>query len=117
MSEAVALHHRYHEAIRRRDFEGIEAMLAPTAAYRSVGVGALEGRAAILDAFRRYFAVHPDQVDGDESIEPAAADASLARWWLTATNIETGETIRRRGTERLTLDSHGRIHSVEVADA
>ena len=112
----MALHHRYHDAIRRRDFEAIEAMMAPDAAYRSAGVGAIEGRGAILKAFRRYFAVHADQIDGDETIEAAGPRVSLACWWLTATNSGTGESVRRQGMERLTLDAAGLIVLVEVKD-
>lgn len=116
MSEATILHRRYHEAIRRRDFAAIEAMMAPGAAYRSMGVGALEGRTAILAAFRTYFERHPDQTDGDDGIEDAGPGVSLAKWWLRATDMETGATIERRGAERLTLDSAGRIVLVEVED-
>lgn len=106
----------YHAAIDRRDYEALGGMFAPQAVYRSNGVGSLEGRDAILAAFRAYFASHPDQRSGDDLVETIAPDAARAIWWLEATSTDTGQRVFRRGEEVIRFDGEGRILAVAVTD-
>lgn len=106
---------RYHDALEVRDFGLIEGMMAPDAVYVSAGTGGqVDGRDAILNAFRTYFARFTDQVSRDISVERLSPVSARAQWTLTATDGTSGETVERRGVETLTLDDLGRIARVEV---
>ena len=107
----------YHAAIDRRDYAALALMFAPQAAYVSNGVGSLEGREAILSAFRTYFENHPDHRSGDDLVERVAPDAAKSVWWIRATDIRTGAPVSRRGEEIIRFDAAGRIVRVEVIDA
>ncbi|GEO84200.1 MULTISPECIES: nuclear transport factor 2 family protein [Alphaproteobacteria] len=107
---------RYLDAVNGLDFEMIEDFYAEDAVYGSVKVGGLEGRSAIMAAFRRYFDTYPDQQAVDELIEAASPLAARAVWRLKATHAETGEPLIRFGEETITFDAQGKIVSVEVTD-
>ena len=89
---------------------------AEDAVYGSVKVGALSGRAAIMDAFRAYFDTYPDQVAIDELVEQVSPNAARAVWRLTATDARSGAPLVRRGEETITFDAAGRIVRVDVTD-
>jgi ketosteroid isomerase-like protein len=113
-ADPAAVLRRYHAAIDVLDFEAIEGMFATDAVYVSGGVGGrIEGRAAILAAFRAYFAEFGDQVSEDIEVE-ALADRARSVWKLTATSALSGERIERHGVETITLDALGLIVQVEV---
>lgn len=107
----------YHAAIAALDFPAIEAFFAEAAIYRSAGTGgAIEGRDAILDAFRRYFAEFPDQRAEDSLVEALSPRTARSLWSLVATSRQTGAVSRRAGEETVTFDAAGRIVLVEVLD-
>ena len=107
----------YHAAITALDFGAIEALFAEEAVYRSTGTGgSIEGRAAILTAFRRYFAEFPDQQAEDSLVERVAPRVARSLWSLVATSRHTGAVSRRAGEETVTFDTTGRIVLVEVRD-
>jgi ketosteroid isomerase-like protein len=107
----------YHDAINALDFAIIEASFAEDAVYVSGGVGGrIEGREAIMAAFRSYFAAYPDQVAEDTQIEAVGDSAVRAVWRLTATHNETGEKLIRTGEETVTFNADGRIIRVDVSD-
>ncbi|NKN39793.1 nuclear transport factor 2 family protein [Agrobacterium sp. a22-2] len=114
--DPVAAVHRFHAAINGLDFATIEAFFAEDAVYGSIKVGALEGRPAILQAFRSYFDTYPDQVALDESVEAVSPMAARAVWSLNATHSKTGEALVRHGEETITFDDAGRIIRVDVTD-
>lgn len=107
---------RYYAALNAFDLETVEALLAPDAVYRSVGVGSLAGRAAIIAAFRRYFDEHADQVAGFDTIAEAGQGAVRTTWWLSATSRRTGEASRRRGRETIRFTPQGLIGCIDVED-
>ena len=107
----------YHDAINALDFATIEASFAEDAVYVSGGVGGrIEGREAIMAAFRSYFATYPDQVAEDTEIEAVGENAVRAVWRLTASHSETGEKLIRTGEETVTFNADGRIIRVDVTD-
>lgn len=107
----------YHDAINALDFAAIETSFAEDAVYVSGGVGGtIEGRTAIMAAFRRYFATYPDQVAEDTEIGAVGSHAARAVWRLTASHTETGEKLVRAGEETVTFDADGRIIRVDVRD-
>jgi len=107
----------YHEAINALDFAAIEAMFAEEAVYASGGVGGnIEGRAAIMAAFRKYFDVYPDQVADDDLVEAVGAFSARSVWRLVATYKETGDRLMRSGQETVTFDAVGKIMRVDVRD-
>jgi len=107
----------YHAAINALDFAAIEAFFADDAVYVSGGVGGrIEGREAIMAAFRSYFAAYPDQVAEDTEIEAVGDHAARAVWQLTASHSQTGEKLARTGEETVTFDADGRIIRVDVTD-
>ena len=73
----MALLRRYHTALNAYDARTVAPMFAVDAVYVSPGVdGRIAGRDAIIAAFTRYFAEHPDQhaideVGGDGGHAPA----------------------------------------------
>ena len=118
VADPAALVRQYHAAIDRLDFEAIAGFFADDAAYVSDGVGAaIEGRSAIIAAFRKYFAEYPDQVSIDELVETVSTDSARSVWRLTATSTITGQRLERRGEEVVRFDGSGRIVEVVVRDA
>jgi len=107
---------RFHDAINALDFAAIEAAFAEDAVYGSVKVGALSGRAAIMAAFRAYFATYPDQVAVDELVETVSPSAARSVWRVKATDSRTGAPLLRHGEETLYFDAAGRITRVDVTD-
>ena len=114
--DPVALVRRYHAALNRYRAEDIAAMFAAGASYHSPGVGALEGRDAIIAAFSVYFAEHPDQHPVDETLVNTGSYSVRSEWRLTATSASTGEAYRRAGSETVTFDTDGLIVRVAVED-
>ena len=114
--DPVAAAKRYLDAVNDLDFAVIEDFYAEDAVYGSVEVGGLEGRAAIMAAFRQYFDTYPDQQAVDELIEAVSPLAARAVWRLKATHAETGEPLIRFGEETITFNADGKIVSVEVND-
>jgi uncharacterized protein (TIGR02246 family) len=107
----------YHDAINALDFAAIDAFFAEDAVYVSGGVGGrIEGREAIMAAFRSYFATYPDQVAEDAETEAVGDHAARAVWRLTASHSETGEKLARTGEETVTFSADGRIVRVDVRD-
>jgi ketosteroid isomerase-like protein len=107
---------RFHDAVNAQDFPAIEAFFSENAEYGSVKVGALRGKAAIMQAFRIYFAEYPDQVAHDDTFEQLAPNAARSLWHLTATSTKTGAKLVRKGAETIYLDGEGRIERVVVED-
>jgi len=107
----------YHDAINALDFTTIEAMFAEDAVYDSGGLGGVvQGRGPIMEGFRGYFDLYPDQVSEDTLIEPTGERAVRSIWKLTATHRFTGEKLVRSGEEVVTFDDGGMIARVEVTD-
>lgn len=107
----------YHDAINALDFAAIEAMFAENAVYESGGLGGVvEGRGPIMDGFRSYFDLYPDQVSEDTLIESVGELAIRSVWKLVATHRLTGEKLIRSGEEIVTFDDAGTIVRVEVTD-
>jgi ketosteroid isomerase-like protein len=108
----------YHAAISALDFATIEAMFAEDAVYVSGGVGGrIEGRAAIMAAFRAYFDVFGDQVSTDSHVEARGDLAALAVWRLTATDGRTGQRVTRQGEETIFFSPDGLILRVDVVES
>lgn len=107
----------YHDAINALDFATITAMFAEDATYVSGGVGgSIEGRDAIMAAFRTYFEAYPDQVATDASVETVGPLAARAVWNLEATHNQSGEKLVRSGEETVTFNDAGNIIRVDVTD-
>lgn len=106
----------YHAAINALDFEAIAALFAIDAVYASSGIGEIAGRQAILEAFKAYFAVYPDQVAEDDLIEELSPRSAKSVWRLVATHNRTGEVSRRSGEEIIRFDEAGKILRVTVQD-
>jgi uncharacterized protein (TIGR02246 family) len=114
--DAIALAASYHEALNNYDAAAVAPMFATRAVYVSPGVGALDGREAIISAFSAYFSEYADQVAVDD--EMIAIDSHRVRslWRLTAVSAKTGQRSVRSGTEIITFNDAGLIVRVEVED-
>lgn len=113
--DPVAILRAFHEATNAQDFARLEAMFAPQVVYVSDGVGGrIEGRDAVMTAFRTYFDEYPDQVANDISLERIATDRARSAWELTGTSLKTGKRRERKGTETITIDADGLIKRVDV---
>ena len=107
----------YHAAIDAIDFDAVERFFADAAVYRSAGTGGVvEGKAAILAAFRRYFSEFPDQRAEDSLFERTGPNTVRSLWSLKATSEETGTISERSGEQIVTFDAAGKIVLVEVRD-
>jgi ketosteroid isomerase-like protein len=107
---------RYHAAVNALDFDAIESFLTETVVYVSDGVGVFEGRDAVMQGFRTYFAEYGDQVAEDELVEAISERAVRSVWKLTATSSKTGQKLVRSGEETAFLDREGFIEKVIVRD-
>jgi ketosteroid isomerase-like protein len=107
----------YHDAINALDFTIIEAMFAEDAVYDSGGLGGVvRGRGPIMEGFRTYFDLYPDQIAVDDVVEAVGGHIVRSVWRLTATHRLTGEKLVRVGEEIVTFDDGGTIVRVEVTD-
>jgi len=107
---------RFHAAINALDFPTIDAFFSEEATYSSGKIGAVQGKAAIMAGFRRYFDEYPDQVARDSLVETVSRNAARSVWHLKATSATSGEPLLRDGEETITFDGEGRILKVEVTD-
>jgi hypothetical protein len=114
--DPVAALQRYHQAIDAHDIDVVESALALSARYESSGLGAVQGRAEIIAAMRRYFDGHPDHQSWDDEVQATGPLTARSLWKLKATNKVTGQVILRHGTEDIEFDADGKICSVIVRD-
>jgi ketosteroid isomerase-like protein len=107
----------FHNAINALDYATIEDYFAEDAVYVSGGVGGrIDGREAIMAAFRKYFDAYPDQVAHDKSVDRVSDNAARSVWELKATDSRTGAPITRSGEETLVFNDQGRITRIDVTD-
>ena len=115
--DLIAATRHYHEALNALDMDAVEACFAPDAVYLSPGVGGrIEGRDAIMAAFRAYFDLYPVQIAQDHLIEAVAPGIARTCWRLSATHAVTGEALHRQGDETIGFDPDGLILNIEVRD-
>jgi hypothetical protein len=107
---------QYHQALEARDFVAIETMFDANARYRSVGLGDIVGRDAIMSSLRAYFLSHPDHHAWDESVEDVSEFAARATWRLQASDSVTGFRINRSGTELIQFTTQWLIEMIAVED-
>lgn len=113
--DPVAILRRFHDATNALDYVALETMFTPDAVYVSAGVGgAVEGREAIMAAFRAYFDEYPDQVAEDISLDALSPVSARSFWRLEGTSTRTGKWRERHGAETITVDDRGRIVRVDV---
>ncbi|MCW2133109.1 YybH family protein [Arthrobacter sp. VKM Ac-2550] len=60
MSDDKALVLAFNDAIGRRDLDALAALMTPTHRFVDASGAAIEGKAACIDAWRRFFAAFPD---------------------------------------------------------
>jgi ketosteroid isomerase-like protein len=107
----------FHNAINALDYATIEDYFAEDAVYVSGGVGGkIEGRDAIIAAFRKYFDAYPDQVAADTSVDKVGDNAARSVWELKATDSRSGEPMVRTGEETLIFNEDGKIARIDVTD-
>jgi len=105
----------FHEATNEQDFPRLEVMFAPDVVYVSGGVGGrIEGRDAVMAAFRTYFAEYPDQTAEDIALERLSDISARSQWRLTGASTKTGQRRERAGFETITIDAKGLIVRVDV---
>lgn len=107
----------FHNAINALDYATIEDYFAEDAVYVSGGVGGrIDGRDAIMAAFRKYFDAYPDQVAKDKSVDKISDNAARSVWELAATDSRTGAPMTRTGEETLVFNDQGKIARIDVTD-
>jgi ketosteroid isomerase-like protein len=107
----------FHNAINALDYAIIEDYFAEDAVYVSGGVGGrIEGRDAIMTAFRKYFDAYPDQVAVDKSVDKVGDNAARSVWELKANDSRTGAPMTRSGEETLVFNADGKITRIDVTD-
>lgn len=107
----------FHNAINALDYATIEDYFAEDAVYVSGGVGGrIDGRDAIMAAFRGYFDKYPDQVAEDKSVNKVSDNAARSVWELNAIDSRTGAPMKRTGEETLIFNDQGKITRIDVTD-
>lgn len=107
----------FHNAVNALDYATIEDYFAADAVYVSGGVGGrIDGRDAIMAAFRKYFDAYPDQVAEDRSVDRVSDNAARSVWELKATDSRTGAPMTRTGEETLVFNDKGKITRIDVTD-
>ena len=107
----------YTAALNRYDLHAVENMLAENAVYVSPGLkGKITGRAAIMTAFKTYFAEHVEQVNVDKNVSQISPIKVQSNWSLTATNKRTGKPVARKGLQVITFNDAGLIAFIQVLD-
>ena len=102
---------QYTTALNRNDLGAVADMFAEDAVYISPGVGGeVNGRAAIMAAFRDYFRQHTDQVNTDEDAHQVDEHTLQSRWRLKSSNSS------RSGIQRMVFTAAGLITRIEVED-
>ena len=111
MSSLKALLADYTTALNRYDLGVVADMFAEDAVYVSPGVGGeINGRVAIMSAFKDYFRQHTDQVNRDEDVQQVDENTLQARWHLQSSSST------RSGTQRISFNAAGLIARIEVQD-
>ena len=101
----------YTAALNRYDLDAVAEMFAESAVYVSPGLnGEIKGRAAIMAAFRSYFAEHADQVNVDEDARVLDANTLQAHWRLESSKS------KRSGKQIINFNAEGEIQRIEVRD-
>ena len=107
----------YTAALNRYDLRAVKNMFAENAAYVSPGLnGEIEGRAAIMAAFKTYFAEHVEQVNVDKNVSQISPIKVQSNWSLTATNKRTRKPVARKGLQVITFNAAGLIAFIQVLD-
>lgn len=106
--ELLALAEAYFAASNAHDLDRIAALFAPDAVYRSTGVGAHDGPAAIRAMNEAFFAANPE-VGWEVTARRIVPEAGVELDFL----ITLGGK-RHPGTERVYFDAAGLIRKVEV---
>ena len=111
MRNPVALLNDYTATLNRYDLETVENLFSESAVYVSPGLnGEIKGRAAIMAAFRAYFADHKDQVNWDEDVQQVDGQTLHARWRLQTSKL------KRSGMQIISFNAEGEIQRIEVQD-
>lgn len=106
--ELFALAEAYFAASNAHDLDLIEEMFAADAVYRSSGVGAHDGPAAIRAMNETFFAANPD-VAWEVIAHRIVPEDGVELDFLIALGGK-----RHKGTERVYFDKSGLIRRVEV---
>jgi SnoaL-like domain len=117
MIDPVALLKEYHAALNAFDLDKVDQLFEDNALYISDGLhGALIGRGVIMAAMKKYFDEYTDQLSHDEEIGKIDSNTAWSRWSLKATSVLSGQTLNRKGTEKIHFSNRGHIMYVEVKD-
>lgn len=106
---------RYVDLSNAADLEGALGMFAEDASYRSTQVGSFEGRDAIATMMTGFFERFRDAHWRVATYDEVAPNEVEFDFVMTARSSDTGQTIERRGTERISFDTRGKIVRVFVA--
>ncbi|TQV79925.1 nuclear transport factor 2 family protein [Denitrobaculum tricleocarpae] len=112
-----ALARQYVELSNRHDLEAIAELFEPDAIYRSSSVGVFEGRPAILEMMRGFFAKFPDVRWEVAEYRDGEDTNVIFAFALTATEASTGDAVLRQGVETLAFSPAGLIREVDVQAA
>lgn len=116
MSETnnVASTQRYVALSNGHDLEAIFCLFDHTATYHSSQFGSFMGREAIEEMMGGFFSRFPDVFWTVEEYAQEPDSSVSFEFMMRATSAETGETVERRGIERIYFGQDELITHVEV---
>ena len=95
----------------------VDQMFAENAVYDSTGVGLFEGREAIASMMDGFFSQYPDVHWNTRNFTHGSDDIVLFDFEMSATHIETGQILHRKGVEKMIFTESGLISRLEVTAA
>ena len=113
-SEKIELAKAYVALSNAHKLDLILPMFADGASYHSPHVGVFDGRPAIRDMMSGFFSRFPDVYWTAGDYQCTKGGGVRFNFVMTATEVETGEKIRRTGAEELEFSDDGLISRLEV---
>ena len=112
--EKVQLARVYVALSNSHHLELVFGMFTEKAVYQSINVGEFSGIDQIKGMMKDFFAKFPDVYWDSRAFECRENGTVCFDFELTATNIQTGERIRRSGSEEIVFNETGYISRLVV---
>ncbi len=96
------------------DLSGLMKLFDEFATYQSSKVGTFTGREEIKEMLAEFMGLFPDVRWDVYCYDNGPADSIEFEFKMTATHAPTGETVERRGCERIAFTSKGKIRQIVV---
>ena len=112
--EKIELAKAYVALSNAHKLEFVLPMFVDEASYHSPNVGVFNGRSAIEEMMTDFFSKFPDVYWKASDYRCTSHGSVRFNFIITATEVETGEKIKRMGDEEIEFTDEGFISRLEV---